>query len=246
MLAREVAVVPQVPVTIGTRGPVAVVTVDNGADNTIDVNIVDSLVSAFKTVQEHAGAVVLAGRPGWYSRGLDSDILQAGGAAASRLLDSSTELILRLVEFPRPLVAACTGTALGAAAATLLACDYRVGTAGDFKIGLDFVSVGVPVPDLVVELARVRLSPKHITRACNTAELYSPDAAIQAGFLDAVTAEDAVERACEVAADLSQRVDRRAFEVTRETTSRSVSETIMRSAGDLWRYRRDSPTADGR
>lgn len=222
------------------------VTVDNGADNTIDVNIVDSLVSAFKTVQEHAGAVVLAGRPGWYSRGLDSDILQAGGEATSRLLHSSTELILRLVEFPRPLVAACTGTALGAAAATLLACDYRVGTAGDFKIGIDFVSVGVPVPDLVVELARARLSPKHITRACNTAELYSPDAAVQAGFLDAVTAEDAVERACEVAADLSQRVDRRAFEATREITSRSVSETIMRSAGDLWRYRRDARTADGR
>lgn len=234
---------PQVPVTIGTRGPVAVVTVDNGADNTIDVNIVDSLVSAFKTVQEHAGAVVLAGRPGWYSRGLDSDVLQAGGEAASSLLHSSTELVLRLVEFPRPLVAACTGNALGAAAATLLACDYRVATAGDFKIGIDFVSAGVPVPDLVVELARTRLSPKHITRACNTAELYSPDEAVQAGFLDLVTAEDAVERACEVAADLSQRVDRRAFEVTREITSRSVSETIMRSAGDLWRYRRDSRRA---
>lgn len=237
---------PQVPVTIGTRGPVAIVTVDDGADNTIDVNIVDSLVSAFKAVQEHAGAVVLAGRPGWYSRGLDPDILQPGGEGASSLLHSCTELILRLVEFPRPLVAACTGSALGAAAVTLLACDVRVGTAGDYKIGMDFVSVGVPVPDLVVELARTRMSPKHITRACNTAELYSPDAAVQAGFLDRVTTEDAVERACEVAAGLSQRVDRRAFEVTRETTSRSVSETIMRSAGDLWRLRRESPRADRR
>ena len=237
---------PQVPVTIGTRGPVAVVTVDDGADNAIDSNIVDSLVSAFKTVQEHAGAVVLAGRPGSYSRGLDPDIVEAGGEPAINLLHSCTELILRLVEFPRPLVAACTGNALGAAAVTLLGCDYRVGTAGDFKIGIDFVSAGVPVPDVVVELARARLSPKHITRACNTAELYSPDEAVHAGFLDFVTTEDAVEQACEVAADLSERLDRTAFEVTRETTSRSVSDVIMRSAGDLWRYRRDSRTADRR
>lgn len=235
---------PQVPVTISTRGPVAVVAVDDGADNTIDIDIVDSLVSAFKAVQEHAGAAVLAGRPGWYSRGLDQDILQAGGEAASSLLHSSTELILRLVEFPRPLVAACTGSALGAAAVTLLGCDYRVGTAGDYKIGIDFVSVGVPVPDVVVELARARLSPKHITRACNTAELYSPDEAVQAGFLDLVTTEDAVDRACEVAADLSQRLDRRAFEATREATSRSLTDAIVRSAGDLWRWRRNSRTAD--
>lgn len=237
---------PQVPVTIGTWGPVAVVTVDDGVDNTIDVNTVDSLVSAFKTVQEHAGAVVLAGRPGWYSRGLDPDILQPGGEAAGSLLHSCTELILRLVEFPRPLVAACTGSALGAAAVTLLACDVRVGAAGDYKIGIDFVSAGVPVPDLVVELARSRLSPKHITRACNTAELYSPDEAVQAGFLDSVTTGDAVEQACEVAADLSQRVNHRAFEATRATTSRGVSETIMRSAGDLWRLRRDSQRAGSR
>ena len=222
------------------------VTVDDGADNTIDIDIVDSLVSAFRTVQEHAGAVVLAGRPGWYSRGLDPDTMQAGGEPALNLLHSSTDLILRLVEFPRPLVAACTGSALGAAAVTLLGCDFRVGTSGDFKIGIDFVPGGVPVPDLVVALARSRLSPKHITRACNTAELYSPDEAVQAGFLDFVTTEDAVEQACEVAADLSRRLDRRAFEATREATSRSLTEAIMRSASDLWRLRRNSRTAAGR
>ena len=225
----------QGPVTMSMIGPVAVVVVDDGADNTLDTNIINSLLSAFRTAQEQARAVVLAGRPGCYSAGLDRESLQAGGEAASELLHGGTELILRLVEFPRPVVIACTGHALGAAAVSLLAGDVRIGGAGDYKIGLDWVSVGLPVPDLAIELARARLSPRHVTLACNTAQIYSPDDAVEAGFLDSVTTEDAVEQACEVAADLAQRLDPRAFEVTRTTTVRWLTDAIMRAAGDLFR-----------
>lgn len=228
------------PVTISKRGSVAVVNVDDGGDNTLDVDIVNSLLSAFKTVQDHAEAVVLAGRPGWYSGGLDMEILRAGGEAASDLLHSGTELILRMVEFPRPLVAACTGHALGAAAVSLLSCDIRVGMAGDFNIGMNWVTLGLPVPDLAVELARARLSPRHMTQACNTARLYTPDEAVEAGFLDFVTDDDAVEQACDVAADLAERLDPKAFEVTRMTTCRSLTDAIMRAAGDLWRVKRSA------
>lgn len=234
---------PQVPVTISERGSVAVVNVDDGANNTLDSNTVNSLLSAFKTVQDHAEAVVLSGRPGSYSNGLDLEVLLAGGEAAHDLLHSGTELILRMVEFPRPLVAACTGHALGAAAVSLLSCDVRVGMAGDFKIGMDWVTLGVPVPDLAVELARIRLSPRHMTLACNTARLYSPDEAVEAGFLDFVTTGDAVEEACEVAADLAERLDTKAFEVTRTTTCRSLTDAIMRAAGDLWRVKRTAQQA---
>ncbi len=225
----------QAPVTMSMIGPVAVVVVDDGADNTLDINVINSVLSAFRTAQEQARAVVLAGRPGYYSAGLDMETLRSDGEAASDLLHGGTELILRLVEFPRPLVIACTGHALGAAAVSLLCGDVRIGSAGDYKIGLDWVSVGLPVPDLAVELARARLSPRHMTLACNTAQIYSPDDAVEAGFLDSVTSEDAVERAWSVAADLAQRLDPRAFEVTRMTTCRWLTDAIMRAAGDLFR-----------
>lgn len=239
------ATLPSVPVTIGTRGPVAVVTVDDGADNTVDIGVVNSLSNAFRAVEGHAAAVVLAGRPGCYSVGLDYETLRSGGEDAAELLHGATEMVLRLVEFPRPLVAACTGRAFGMGAVALLSCDVRVGSAGDYRIGMDFVSIGVQVPDLAVELARARLSPRHMTRACNTAQLYSPDEAVQAGFLDYVTTEDAVEQACDVAADLVERIDPRAFEVTRRTTSRSFTDAIMRSAGDLWRMNRSAQQTSG-
>ena len=36
----------QAPVTMSMIGPVAVVVVDDGADNTLDINIINSLLSA--------------------------------------------------------------------------------------------------------------------------------------------------------------------------------------------------------
>ena len=232
--------------TINTRGPVAVVTVDDGADNTLDVDVVHSLASALQSVQNHAGAVVLAGRPGCYSAGFDHEILRSGGEAASDLLHIATDTLLRLVEFPRPLVIACTGDALEVAAVSLLCGDVRIGAAGDFKIGMNFVSSGVPVPDLAVELARSRLSPRHRAMAVNAAHLYTPDEAVEAGFLDYVTAGDVVEQACETAAGLAERLDPRAFEATRALTNGSLTDAVTRTAGDMWRLRRASQRAVGR
>ncbi len=221
------------------------VTVDDGHDNTVDLEAVRALVGAFRTLQNHAGAVVLAGRPGCYSVGLDKETLRAGGEAASELLHSSTELILHMAEFHRPLVTACTGRALGAAAVALLCCDVRVGAAGDYEIGMDYIATGLPVPDLALELARSRLSARHVTMACNMARLYSPEEAVDAGYLDFVTTRDPVERACSVADDLARRLDPEAFKATRVNTCRGLTDAIMRSAGDLWRMGRSDADADG-
>ena len=227
-------------VVASTRGSIHVVTVDDGRTNIIDIEVVNQLLSALHIARDQGEALVLAGRPGWYSEGLDQETFRAGGEPASALLHAATELILRLVEFPRPVVTACTGTALGAAATCLLSCDYRIGAAGDYKIGIDYVAAGMEVPDLAIELARARLSPRHLTLACNTAQLYSPEEAVEAGFLDAVTTDDVVEVAVATAEHLAARVDPRAFAATRSLTCRNLTSSIIRSAGDLWRMQRST------
>jgi enoyl-CoA hydratase len=219
------------------RGNVALVVVDDGARNTLDVDLTDAILRALTEAQDQAGAVVVAGRAGCYSVGMDHEVLRSGGEAASDLLHIGTELILRVVECPRPIVMACTGDALEAAAVSMLCYDVRIGAAGDFKIGMDFVSRGAPVPDLAVELARSRLSPRHMVMAVNTSHLYTPDEAIKAGFLDYVTTGDVVEQACEAAADLAERLDPTAFKTTRALTNRSLTDAIIRSAGALWRLK---------
>ncbi len=228
----------QRPVTMSMRGPVALLTIDDGKVNAFDAKIMELLLSALATAEEQADAVVLAGRPGVFSAGLDIAILEQEGEAMSDALHQIVDLMLRLVEFPRPVVAACNGHALAVGAVMLLCCDVRLGAAGEYKIGLTDLSLGVPLPELSIELARARLSPRYLTLACNTAQVYTPDQAVHVGFLDSTTTDNVVEQACGVAVDLAQRLDMSAFATQRVTSCRRLTDTIMRTAGDLLRIKR--------
>ena len=214
------------PVTVSMVGPVALVSIDDGKVNALTPDLLDGLFGALDAAEANAGAVVLAGRPGVFSAGLDLNVMRGGGPAAKDLLGRGGEIFLRLAEFPRPVVAACTGHALAAGAVVLLCSDLRIGAAGTYKIGLNEVAIGIPLPPLVVALARARLSPRHFTRACNTAQVYSPDAAVEAGFLDQADSTDATGEALRVATELAEGLDAGAFAATRRRTCEGLDSLV--------------------
>ena len=228
-------------VTVSLVGSVALVRIDDGKVNALGPGLLDSLWGALDTAEAHAEAVVLAGRPGVFSAGLDLNVVRTSARAAIDLLHKGSDIFLRLAEFPRPVVAACTGHALAAGAVILLCCDVRIGAAGDFKIGLNEVAIGLALPELVVELARKRLSPRHFTVACNTAQIYSPTEATDVGFLDSADSLDATSDALTVATEFTHRLNADAFARTRQVTCRGLADTIMRNAGALMEARRAEP-----
>lgn len=149
--------------------------------------------------------VVLAGRPGVFSGGFDLKILGAGGQEALDMLRSGFVLLHRLASFPRPIVVACTGHGLALGSFILLATDYRIGTAGNFKIGANEVAIGMTMPYPALELLQARINPATLHRAATLAEIFTPESAAQAGFLDEVVApEELAGRAEAVASGLSK------------------------------------------
>jgi enoyl-CoA hydratase len=96
--------------------------------------------------------------------------------------------------------------------------DYRVGAEGAYKIGLNEVAIGMPVPSFGVELCRDRLSSAWFTRCVQHATLCSPADAVAAGFLDEVVPlADVPARATAVANELAATVHPVPFRVTRAT-----------------------------
>ena len=228
-------------VTTSLAGNVALIRIDDGKVNALTPALLDGLWGALDTAEAHARAVVLAGRPGVFCAGLDLDVMRTGGRPAMELLRRGTEIFLRLAGFPRPVVTACTGHALAAGAVLLLCADVRICSEGDYKIGLNEVAIGIPLPELVIDLARARLSPRHFTLACNTGRIYSPTGAIDAGFLDRADSSDAAGDALGVAAELAERLDAAAFAATRRVTCRGLAEVIARNAADLTEAKRARP-----
>jgi enoyl-CoA hydratase len=108
------------------------------------------------------------------------------------------------------------------------AADYRVGADGPYKLGLNEVAIGMPVPSFGVELCRDRLAKAWFTRCVQHATLCSPTEAVSAGFLDEVVALDQVAvRATQVATQLAETVHPGPFRATR-TTIRSALAAELR------------------
>ncbi|HTR54262.1 MAG TPA: crotonase/enoyl-CoA hydratase family protein [Kofleriaceae bacterium] len=180
------------PLSYSLEDSLAVVRMDDGKVNALSDAMIDALLAALDRAEREAKALVLTGRAERFSAGFDLRVMMSGPAQATALLKHGSELLLRYYDAAVPLVIACTGHALAAGALLVLTGDWRIGATGAFKIGLNEVSIGLPVPVLAMELARDRLAPAELPRATLMANIYTPDDAARAGFLDAVAPADEV------------------------------------------------------
>lgn len=195
---------------------VATVVMDDGKANALSKPMIDALLAALTRAETEAGAVVLAGRADRFCAGFDLRVMMSGPDAAKDLLRAGSELLLRLYGATIPLVIACTGHALAGGALVVLTGDHRVGASGAFRIGLNEVSIGLPVPVLAMELARDRLVPNEVHRATLLAQIYEPESALRAGYLDAVVAADAVIATAQTEATRLSGLARSAFRATKK------------------------------
>jgi enoyl-CoA hydratase len=169
----------------------AILRIDDGKANALNPSVIAALRDGLTRAEKEAAAVLLTGRPGRFSAGFDLGVLRDGGPDAARgLVTAGAELAVHIARHPTPVVIACNGHALAMGAVLLLAADLRIGASGDFKIGFNEVAIGMATPIFLAEFARERLSKRHLLRATVQAEIYTPESAVDAGFLDRVAAPD--------------------------------------------------------
>ena len=144
-------------------GKTAIVTMDDGKANALSMAMLDELDAALARAEGEASAVVLAGRPERFCAGFDLRVMMSSPDNAIALLRRGADILLRLFALPLPLVIAATGHALAGGALVVLTGDVRLGVEGAYKLGLNEVAIGLPVPMLAMELARARLSPAELT-----------------------------------------------------------------------------------
>ena len=214
-------------VTATTVDAVRVVTLDDGKANALNHEVIDALRAELRAAQADNGAMVLAGRPNRFSGGFDLSIMTAGPDAAMPLLQAGAELAMDIYLSRVPVVIACTGHAVAMGAILLMAADLRIGTAGEFKLGMNEVAIGMPVPHFAMTFARDRLSSRWFTQAIQHARLFDPEGAIEAGYLDEVApAGTVVEMATAHAQRLATDLRSGAFQMTRDIMREPVAKEL--------------------
>lgn len=181
---------------------------DDGKANVMSPAMLEALHAAFERAAAEADVVQLSsGRPGVFSAGFDLKVFAARNAETSvAMVRAGAELALKLFSFPRPIVSVCRGHAYPMGAFLLLGSDVRLGSDEGYRIGLNEVAIGIPVPSFALELARARLHPAWLNRTATTGEMYGSGDAVSAGFLDRIVACDELEKVTQDAVAALRRV----------------------------------------
>ena len=205
-------------VTTSTEGDVTVIRIDDGKANALSFEVIAAVSAGLTAGAEGSKAIAVIGRDGKFSAGFDLSVMTGPDPSATKdLLGAGAELGLQIYMSPVPVVLGVTGHALAMGGILTTCADYRVGGEGPFKIGLNEVAIGMPVPGFAIGMCRDRLTKPWFQRCLQSAYICSPAEAVQAGFLDEVVAADAVaDRTIEVATQLAAYVHPGPFRLTRE------------------------------
>jgi enoyl-CoA hydratase len=208
------------------HGDVAVLRLDHGKVNTLDVELLDALTEHLANLTA-APAVVLTGGGKVFSAGLDLvRVVEGGGAYIDQLIPALSRAFEALFCFPRPIVAAINGAAIAGGCILACACDRRLMTDNGAPIGAIELLVGVPFPAAALEILRYACGDR-TEDAVLTARLFTGPDAIQAGLVhEYVPPDQLLSRAIEAAAELG-RLSAVSYRMTKGQLRRPTVERIV-------------------
>lgn len=165
---------------------IATLTLNNGKVNAISPDVIAAFNEALDRAEQDKAIVILTGQPGILSGGYDLKVMTSGPQNAIDLVAAGSTLARRMLAHPYPIIVACPGHAVAKGAFLLLSADYRIGVEGPFNIGLNEVQIGMTMHHVGIELARDRLRKSAFHRSVINGEMFDPQGAVDAGFLDRV------------------------------------------------------------
>ena len=161
---------------------------DHPPANALNPALVHALCQAIETApRDAARALVLSGAEGMFSAGLEvPELLKLDAGGMSAFWREFIELLHAIALSPLPMAAAITGHSPAGGAVLAIFCDTRIAAQGEFKIGLNEVQVGLPVPAVIYAAMKRLIGGRQAERLCLHGLLITPDEALRIGFVDQV------------------------------------------------------------
>lgn len=218
---------------IEERGEVALVRIDRPPANAMDLELLEEGSRALEELRTaEPGAVVITGRDGFFSAGVDlkaAPQLDPDGQRA--MVDGINRLFGGWYGFPRPLVCAVNGHAVAGGLILALCGDHRVG-AHHGKLGVTELRAGLPYPAVAMLVVKSELTAAVARRLVLGAGLLDPEEGLELGLVDELQGDDhLLDRALEVATELAALPRQTYTQVKRQLRGEALAR-IERILGD--------------
>lgn len=216
------------PISLNIENSIAHISMDDGKVNALSFQLIADLAAALDEASK-SELVLLSGNAKVFCAGFDLKVIQGPPKEATKLMRAGVDLFTQIFDYPKPVVAACTGHAIAGGAILLMCADYRVGPDNpEISIGLNEVSIGMVVPPFLIEIANARLAKERLHESLNLAKLYSPEDAKNVGFLDTLTKDSVVETAMKESQGFVENLDSEAFQKTKKRLRGATSDTLRK------------------
>ena len=198
------------------QNEIATIHLNDGKANALSYEMISALRSAIEQAESEARVAVIMGMPGKFCAGFDLKVMQQSMSAAVDLLKAGGALYIQMLRCSIPLLSACTGHAVAGGALLLAYSDYSIGVEGSFKLGLNEVHIGLPLPLLAIEITRHKLDPRRFNEATALGRLYSPVEAQKVGYLNQTTSPETFEETVQQTAKALTQINPMAFRETKK------------------------------
>ncbi len=205
---------------------VATLTLNNGKVNAVSPDLIADFNRALDQAEQDAAVVIVTGQPGILSGGYDLKVMMSSPQNAKDLVAAGSTLARRMLAHPFPIIVACSGHAVAKGAFLLLSADFRLGAEGAFTIGLNEVQIGMTMHHVGITLARDRLTPAAFQRSVISAEMFNPQGALAAGFLDRVVAPEELLNAANNLATQLKKLNMGAHKATKRKARKALLEAL--------------------
>ena len=212
---------------LAKEGEISIITLNDGKANVFSPAMIKDVNSCLDNVPTDYGCLIIRGSKGMFSAGFDLKVIGSGDVDAIKSMSKSGfKMLSRILDFPRPVIGACTGHGIALGTFLLCCCDYRIGVKGDFMIGANEMRTNMVIPIPILELIKFRVSQAHKYRAILGGTIYPISEAVEAGLIDEVVDEESFEeKLSEKAQDLAT-MGHPSYSLTKELFIAEVSEKI--------------------
>jgi enoyl-CoA hydratase len=170
------------------QGAVAVLSMNAGKANAINPRFLDMLGGLLDELDSSPpGALLLTGDARSFSAGLDLPaLIDLSTAELTDFIRRFSASMLRVFSLPWPVVAAVNGHAIAGGCVLALQADVRLMAAGQSRIGLNEVQLGIGLPAAVVETLRCQVPAPSLFPIAAEGGLFLPEEAMRLGLVQEV------------------------------------------------------------
>ncbi len=203
---------------ITNHGRVREIQLNRAPANALNRDLIAQFTEQLNVAAKSSDAVVISGRPGMFSAGLDvPSLLQEDRDGMADFWGSFARLLRTIALMPVPTVFALTGHCPAGGIVMALFGDYRIMCSGKFKTGMNEVQVGLVVSPVIKDATVRLIGPNATAKILVPGSLISPEHALEIGLVDELEndPENVVRRAIALCEELLA-LPRNAMLATRE------------------------------